>query len=80
MGKKLDGRYKRLRKELQERGHVVSKRGDIITIEPNNCLYGAGVGFYYFTDIIKGWENDLDIIERNHHNTFVYWIKCKFKD
>lgn len=48
--------YKEFKKEMKNRGHKVHKRGDYITIEPNNNYKGYSKGFLYAPDIIEGFE------------------------
>ena len=48
------------------------KRGDYITIEPNNNYKGYSKGFLYAPDIIEGFEYGLRLVYMHHFNTWIY--------
>ena len=64
--------YKEFKKEMSKRGHEVHKRGDYITIEPNNNYKGYSKGFLYASDIIEGFEYGLRLVYMHHFNTWIY--------
>lgn len=69
--------YKEFKKEMSKRGHEVHKRGDYITIKPNNNYKGYSKGFLFATDVIKGFEYGLKFITMDHYNTWIYSAKFK---
>ena len=69
--------YKDFKKEMSKRGHEVHKRGDYITIKPNNNYKGYSKGFLYASDIIEGFEYGLKFITMDHYNTWIYSAKFK---
>lgn len=69
--------YKEFKKEMSKRGHEVHKRGDYITIKPNNNYKGYSKGFLYASDIIEGFEYGLKFITMDHYNTWIYSAKFK---
>lgn len=50
--------YKEFKKEMSKRGHEVHKRGDYITIEPNNNYKGYSKGFYMLQISLKDLSMD----------------------
>ena len=53
--------YKEFKKEMSKRGHEVHKNGKYLTIIPNNNYEGYSKGFLLATDIIKGFEDMLNL-------------------
>lgn len=64
--------YKEFKKEMQARGHETSKKGNTITIVPNNNYIEYGRGFECFEDIITGFERFLKFKKAEHYNTWIY--------
>ncbi len=69
--------YKGFKKEMTKRGHEVHKKGNYITIKPNNNYEGYNKGFLFATDIIKGFEDVLKLLNMDHFNTWIYSAKFK---
>ena len=69
--------YKGFKKEMTKRGHEVHKKGNYITIKPNNNYKGYAKGFIFATDIIKGFEDVLKLLNMDHFNTWIYSAKFK---
>lgn len=73
--------YKEFKKEMSKRGHEVHKNGKYLTIIPNNNYEGYSKGFLFATDIIKGFEDVLKLLNmdhfRDHFNTWIYSAKFK---
>lgn len=69
--------YNKFKEDMQSRGHEVKKKGDYITVEPNNNYLGYAKGFLYGTDVVQGWENFLKLIGMDHFNTWIYSIRFK---
>lgn len=64
--------YKEFKKEMENRGHEVHKKGNKIFIKPDNNYNGYSKGFRYGTDIIEGYEDDLKFVDMDHYNTTIY--------
>ena len=64
--------YKGFKQEMTKRGHEVHKKGNYITIKPNNNYEGYAKGFIFATDIIKGFEDVLKLLNMDHFNTWIY--------
>lgn len=69
--------YKEFKKEMSKRGHEVHKKGEYLTIIPNNNYKGYSKGFLFATDIIKGFEDVLKLLNMDHFNTWIYSAKFK---
>lgn len=69
--------YKEFKKEMSKRGHEVHKNGKYLTIIPNNNYEGYSKGFLFATDIIKGFEDVLKLLNMDHFNTWIYSAKFK---
>lgn len=72
--------YKEFKNEMQNRGHEVHKKGDYITINPNNNYIEYAKGFMCAGDIIDGYEDDLKFVSWEHFNTHIYWARFKVVD
>ncbi len=71
--------YKEFKNEMKKRGHEVSKKGDYITIKPDNNYFEYGKGFECAEDVIKGFEDYLNLVWMDHYNTWIYSIRFKVK-
>lgn len=69
--------YKEFKKEMKNRGHKVHKNGKYITIIPNNNYEGYSKGFLFATDVIKGFEDVLKLLNIDHYNTWIYTVRFK---
>lgn len=69
--------YKDFKKEMKNRGHKVHKNGKYITIIPNNNYEGYSKGFLFATDVIKGFEDVLKLLNIDHYNTWIYTVRFK---
>ena len=69
--------YKTFKKDMLSRGHEVHKKGDVIKIIPNNNYLGYNCGFQRATDIVEGYEDDLEFINMDHFNNIIYSAKFK---
>lgn len=69
--------YKDFKKEMKNRGHKVNKNGKYITIIPNNNYEGYSKGFIFATDIVKGFEDVLKLLNMDHFNTWIHSAKFK---
>lgn len=69
--------YKDFKKEMKNRGHKVHKNGKYITIIPNNNYEGYSKGFLFATDVIKGFEDVLKLLNIDHYNTWIYIVRFK---
>ena len=65
--------YRNFKKIMNERGHKVEKKGQYITVCPNN----GNEGFEYFEDVIDGFNDSLKMLWCDHYNTHIYSIKLK---
>lgn len=77
--------YKGFKKEMENRGHEVTKKGKYIKIVPNNNYYGYGKGFMYAEDIISDCEKYLGeyfakCYAVEHFNTFIYEARFKIEE
>ena len=69
--------YKEFKKEMENRGHKVSKKGNYITIVPNNNYTEYAKGFLCGTDVIEGYEEYLKLLWMDHFNTWIYSVRFK---
>lgn len=69
--------YKEFKKEMKNRGHEVHKNGKYLTIIPNNNYEGYNKGFLFATDVIKGFEDVLKLLNIDHYNTWIYTVRFK---
>lgn len=69
--------YKEFKKGMSKRGHEVHKNGKYLIIIPNNNYEGYNKGFLFATDIIKGFEDVLKLLNMDHFNTWIYSAKFK---
>lgn len=64
--------YKGFKKEMENRGHEVHKKGEYVVIVPNNNVNGYGKGFLSALEIVSGYEDKLILINMDHFNSYVY--------
>ena len=69
--------YKEFKRTMKSRGHEVHKKGNYVTIVPNNNYLGYGCGFQYATEIIEGFEDSLELVSMDHFNTIIYSARFK---
>jgi hypothetical protein len=75
LSKKEDFDYKKFRRELKDEGHHVYKKGNYITIEPDQrCKFRTN------WDIAAGYEEYLDFVSWDHFNDLVYEITFRIKE
>ena len=72
--------YKQFKEEMQNRGHEVYKKGEYITIKPNNNYIEYAKGFIHTSEIIDGYEDELKFVSWEHFNTHIYWVRFKIAD
>lgn len=65
--------YAKFKKAMVERGHKVEKKGQYITVYPNN----GNEGFEYFEDVIDGFQDSLKLLWCDHYNTRIYSMRLK---
>lgn len=64
--------YKDFKKEMENRGHEVHKKGDYVVIVPNNNVNGYGKGFLSALEIVSGYEDRLIFVSMDYFNSYVY--------
>ncbi len=69
--------YKLFKKEMSKRGHKVYKKGNYITIEPNNNYKEYAKGFLSAWEVVDGFEDYLKFIFMDHFNTWIYSVRFK---
>lgn len=71
--------YKKFKNHMSERGHKVTKKGDYITVVPNNNFLGYAKGFSFAEEIIQGTnlEGKVKLVFWEHCNEWIYF--CKFR-
>lgn len=67
--------YKKFKVIMQAKGHEVHKKGEYITIKPNNL----NETFFTAEQVIEGFEDFLKLVSWVHYNTWIYSMKFKIR-